>query len=883
MQETWAAFFNDLDITKDGNLTRGEILQRLTQAQENGEHALLCQIHEDFGNTLSLDNFEQVFEEMDQNHDDRISLAEFRTYLSAEWRRSSKVKIAHEDDLKALDRFLETCNIETKEDIQKLQDRLALVPSEEHELRRRMNKHHDVELESKNRETRPDFALIYPGTQDFDFNETQKKIQRLIHHFKMESGYEGKTKDGDHIFWIQSTHRSLKEYAAHTSYPVLLDELELERQVEKGWKDHGVRPMLSIAYNELATESGITALVTTRNRRSGTGSMVEVNFADRHSLEISVKRTWADVIKTIIKNFNDDIPSDLADELKRIPTVTFEDLPHVVSNEKKHSLETLGIAGGSILSMRVERNPRRLVAFRGVRIEPPVRNQFIFQPDRTTWREIVYQHGKPDHEKDEIEGIMVDGNPVSLDEKLSECGIKSGKIIRIEHEKSAVMEIVKREDQLYRFRQHYTQAVLHAPHVNKWSPFEHIYGPYKLNLEMQHLFYQHDSECPPFGSKDRMFLLNQMVISDRGFALDTALAKREIKCFVPLHDMEKLSYLREAWFGAAAWPWLGISVPPPWTLTFEPLENVRQYFGEKITLYFGFMGWYTSCLMVPSILGMIVFCLQFVGLRSNLILAIYGMGLQVWGFAFLFLWLKEEKTLALKWGMSSFESTEVERPAFQGQVSWDFGGSGRRRILTGFQKLSPPKSLVLFTLIITTGFLVGGVYLMRVLFASDLFKVSDVVAEGISYALTGCLIEFMNGVLRQLAISLVKRENHRTDTQFEDAVIARVFTFEFINSYFPLFYIAFLRPQIESGEECSAFGCLDKLGFCIAMILLVHFAASIFPPLVGQCCSGQTTQQRRSDIKKNIEAQIGLATYDPILGPLQDAEQVNIKFTELNQ
>ncbi len=40
---------------------------------------------------------------------------------------------------------------------------------------------------------------------------------------------------------------------------------------------------------------------------------------------------------------------------------------------------------------------------------------------------------------------------------------------------------------------------------------------------------------------------------------------------------------------------------------------------------------------------------------------------------------------------------------------------------------------------------------------------------------------------------LIISENHRTQTQYDDGLILKLFLFQFANSYTSLFYIAFLR------------------------------------------------------------------------------------------
>ncbi len=40
---------------------------------------------------------------------------------------------------------------------------------------------------------------------------------------------------------------------------------------------------------------------------------------------------------------------------------------------------------------------------------------------------------------------------------------------------------------------------------------------------------------------------------------------------------------------------------------FQPLDTVRDYYGVKIALYFAWLGFYTSLLLPPSIMGLLVF------------------------------------------------------------------------------------------------------------------------------------------------------------------------------------------------------------------------------------------------------------------------------------
>jgi hypothetical protein len=48
-------------------------------------------------------------------------------------------------------------------------------------------------------------------------------------------------------------------------------------------------------------------------------------------------------------------------------------------------------------------------------------------------------------------------------------------------------------------------------------------------------------------------------------------------------------------------------------------------------------------------------------------------------------------------------------------------------------------------------------------------------------------------VFEKVAIRLTDWENHRTRTIYHDSLILKLFSFEFVNNYGPLFYLAYCR------------------------------------------------------------------------------------------
>jgi hypothetical protein len=73
--------------------------------------------------------------------------------------------------------------------------------------------------------------------------------------------------------------------------------------------------------------------------------------------------------------------------------------------------------------------------------------------------------------------------------------------------------------------------------------------------------------------------------------------------------------------------------------------------------------------------------------------------------------------------------------------------------------------------------------------------------------LNAVAITVLNTLFRSLALGLNEWENHRRASSFTQALVYKMFIFQFINCYFSLFYIAFVKPYRTRGifgeqQEC---------------------------------------------------------------------------------
>jgi hypothetical protein len=77
--------------------------------------------------------------------------------------------------------------------------------------------------------------------------------------------------------------------------------------------------------------------------------------------------------------------------------------------------------------------------------------------------------------------------------------------------------------------------------------------------------------------------------------LNTLIKEQCIVAAYPLHNYEELASLRSKWMRWRFAPW------------GQPLDDIKDYFGEKVGLYFAWLGHYTTWLIFPSIVGVLLF------------------------------------------------------------------------------------------------------------------------------------------------------------------------------------------------------------------------------------------------------------------------------------
>ena len=268
----------------------------------------------------------------------------------------------------------------------------------------------------------------------------------------------------------------------------------------------------------------------------------------------------------------------------------------------------------------------------------------------------------------------------------------------------------------------------------------------------------------------------------------------------------------------------------------EYIFTIRNFFNEEIAYYFLWITSLIKWLIFPSIIGIIVnFSNKFLvnpdGSRNSTVLLLLSAFLALWGTAFLKYWEQKERLFNYIWGTESFQRFEPDSELFvpDGYVTLVFNKklpyiSGVKAAFKRYVSY-----IVLFFMIIL---IVVGVYLIfyfKVILIEKYPEKQTLI--GIASAIENtALILIMSNLYYAIAYKLNDWQNHRKDFQKINALAVKFIIYDFINNYYPLFYIAFIKKSTLFGtkepEECYGFGgnnsCLEEIEIQLYTILSIN-------------------------------------------------------------
>ncbi|XP_054426481.1 anoctamin-1 isoform X2 [Pteronotus mesoamericanus] len=444
---------------------------------------------------------------------------------------------------------------------------------------------------------------------------------------------------------------------------------------------------------------------------------------------------------------------------------------------------------------------------------------------------------------------------------------------------------------------------------------------YPFSREKQHLFDLSDKDSF-FDSKTRSTIVYEILKrttctkAKYSMGITSLLANGVYSAAYPLHDGDyegenvefndrKLLYEEWASYGVF--------------YKYQPIDLVRKYFGEKIGLYFAWLGVYTQMLIPASLVGVIVFLYGCATVDENIpsremcdqahnitmcplcdktcsywkmssacatarashlfdnpATVFFSIFMALWAATFMEHWKRKQMRLNYRWDLTGFEEEEGHpRAEYEARVLQksmrkeskskekhrnipeESTNKWKQRVKTAMAgvKLTDKVKLTwrdripaYFTNLVSIIFMIAvtfaivlGVIIYRISTAAALaMNSSPSVRSNIRVTVTATaviinlvVIILLDEVYGCIARWLTKIEVPKTEKSFEERLIFKAFLLKFVNSYTPIFYVAFFKGRFVGRpgdyvyifrsfrmEECAPGGCLMELCIQLSIIML---------------------------------------------------------------
>eukprot|EP00752_Nemacystus_decipiens_P016452 g14707.t1 len=401
------------------------------------------------------------------------------------------------------------------------------------------------------------------------------------------------------------------------------------------------------------------------------------------------------------------------------------------------------------------------------------------------------------------------------------------------------------------------------PDITFRSPFEYIYARYDRRPDLQHLYYKNDGMWHPFRAVVRLsinidILKAPMCLGGAGLPVDKLKLQGKIIACFPKHFKQNKFRLRQNWLVAKQWPW------------DAPYDQIKDYYGEKIGLYFHFLGHLTTWLIPLGVAGLVTALTVYIsGNEEHVITLIFAPIVVLWAIG------------------------EQARPEYKGEfIPSPIDGKTILYYPTHKKAWKARRATaVIVSMVLIVIACIAAVYAFRWYLvygtSGDWGKTWGGI---ITSVINSVQIQILNTVYKKVAVALTDFENHRTSTEYEDSLVAKLFCFTFCNSYGGFVYLAFIGEPVV-GVECEK-SCMSLLATNLTIVfvvqLLVGNVTEVAVPYIKYVM--RIKAEKRGDGSPDGHQNVGnvqrtqaekglhLEQYDPIMGTLMDYAELAVQF-----
>ena len=117
---------------------------------------------------------------------------------------------------------------------------------------------------------------------------------------------------------------------------------------------------------------------------------------------------------------------------------------------------------------------------------------------------------------------------------------------------------------------------------------------------------------------------------------------------------------------------------------------------------------------------------------------------------------------------------------------------------------------------------VSGIYVMKFVLTKPLGSSASTLASVVNTV----QINVFNYIYSNVARLLVENENLRTETEFSDSLVSKLFMFQFVNSFASFFYIAFIAAYLDPNPgadpdflgQCGYYNCMEPMAVNLGIL-----------------------------------------------------------------
>ncbi|XP_021249264.1 anoctamin-2 isoform X1 [Numida meleagris] len=432
---------------------------------------------------------------------------------------------------------------------------------------------------------------------------------------------------------------------------------------------------------------------------------------------------------------------------------------------------------------------------------------------------------------------------------------------------------------------------------------------YPFSREKMHLYNIRDKDTF-FNNATRSRIVHEILKrtstkTRNSMGISTLIANNVYDAAYPLHDGEyeyQNDDMNERKLLYREWARYGVFYK------FQPIDLIRKYFGEKIGLYFAWLGLYTEFLIPSSVVGIIVFLYGCITIESDIpskemcdqrntftmcplcdkfcdywnlssacstarashlfdnpATVFFSIFMALWATTFLEQWKRLQMRLSYFWDLTGLEEEEehpraeyetklLQKKLKNKSMKTENTNEVYQRVMHILTKDEKDKltwndrmpgyaanfGLILFMITLTFS-AVFGVIVYRITTAAALsFSTNETTRSNVRVTVTATaviinlvVILILDEIYGAVAKWLTEIEVPKTEKTFEERLILKAFLLKFVNSYAPIFYVAFFKGRFVGRpghyvyvfdgyrmEECAPGGCLMELCIQLSIIML---------------------------------------------------------------